>query len=101
MLAAQAADTIVSFLYRIHRDALTQTPGERVYYEDHVDFNDAFDEENESIRLGELELQPSRVLFHTDPKAYRTALSEYIAERAVADDGNDMAIVTEDAQVAK
>ena len=28
-LAAQAADTIVSFLYRIHRDALMQTPGAR------------------------------------------------------------------------
>ena len=27
-LAAQAADTIVSFLYRIHCDALTQTPGD-------------------------------------------------------------------------
>lgn len=30
-LAAQAADTIVSFLYRIHRDALMQAPGARIY----------------------------------------------------------------------
>ena len=37
-LAAQAADTIVSFLYRIHRDALMQNPGARIYYEDHADF---------------------------------------------------------------
>jgi hypothetical protein len=86
-LAAQAADTIVSFLYRIHRDALIQTPGARVYYEDHADFNEAFDRDNESIRLGELELLPSRVLFHGDREAYKTALNEYIAEQSGAGNG--------------
>jgi hypothetical protein len=80
-LAAQAADTIVSFLYRIHRDALTRTPGARVYYEDHADFNEIFDRDYEVIRLGELELLPSRVLFHTDREAYKAALNEFIAKR--------------------
>lgn len=87
-LAAQAADTIVSFLYRIHRDALNQTPGARVYYEDHTDFNKAFDDDNEPIRLGELVLQPSRVLFHADAEAYKAALNEFITDRdGEADDG--------------
>jgi len=80
-LAAQAADTIVSFLYRIHRDALSQTPGTRVYYEDHTDFNKAFDDDNDPIRLGELVLQPSRVLFHADREAYKATLNEFIADR--------------------
>ena len=80
-LAAQAADTIVSFLYRIHRDALRQSPGARVYYEDHADFNEAFDSDNELIRLGELELLPSQVLFHVELQSYRAALNEFIAER--------------------
>ena len=80
-LAAQAADTIVAFLYRIHRDALRQSPGARVYYEDHADFNEAFDSDNELIRLGELELLPSQVLFHVDLEAYKTVLNEFIAER--------------------
>lgn len=80
-LAAQAADTIVSFLYRIHRDALTQTPGARVYYEDHAKFNEAFDRDNDTIRLGDLELLPSRVLFHADREAYKAALNDFIAER--------------------
>ena len=80
-LAAQAADTIVSFLYRIHRDALSRTPGERVYYEDHPDFNEAFDQGNDLVRIGELELLPSRVLFHTDREAYKDALNDYILER--------------------
>ncbi len=87
-LAAQAADTIVSFLYRIHRDALTQTPGARVYYEDHVDFNEAFDRDNEVIKLGSLELLPSRVLFHGDREAYKTALNDFLAERSGEGEGD-------------
>jgi hypothetical protein len=80
-LAAQAADTIVSFLYRIHRDALLQSPGARVYYEDHMDFNEIFDRDYEVVKFGELELLPSRVLFHTDQEAYKTSLNEFITER--------------------
>lgn len=89
-LAAQAADTIVSFLYRIHRDAMSQTPGARVYYEDHADFNEAFDRDYEIIRFGPLGLLPSRVLFHTDHEAYKAALNEFIAERD-GDNGNGIA----------
>ncbi len=90
-LAAQAADTIVSFLYRVHRDALTQTPGTRVYYEDHADFNESFDRDNEAILLGELELLASRVLFHTDGEAYKAALNEHLAEQSETDIGDDSA----------
>ncbi|HXT62566.1 MAG TPA: abortive infection family protein [Pyrinomonadaceae bacterium] len=87
-LAAQAADTIVAFLYRIHRDAVSRTPGERVYYEDHKDFNDSFDQDNELVRIGEVEFLPSRVLFHTDREAYKGALNDYILEREGRDDTN-------------
>ena len=80
-LAAQAADTIVSFLYRIHRDALRQSPGARIYYEDHADFNEVFDSDNDLIRLGRLELLPSMVLFQVDLEAYKTALNDFISER--------------------
>jgi hypothetical protein len=82
MLAAQSADTIVAFLYRIHRDALAQAPGVRVYYEDHSDFNEVFDRDNPPVVLGDLELLPSRVLFHADCEAYRAALNEFIADRS-------------------
>ena len=86
-LAAQAADTIVSFLYRIHRDALAQAPGARLYYEDHTDFNEAFDRDNEPIRLGNLELLASRVLFHGDRDAYKATLNEHLAEQNAAAPG--------------
>ena len=85
-LAAQAADTIASFLYRIHRDARRQTPGARVHYEDHADFNEEFDRAYEPIRLGEVELIPSQALFCADPEAYKAALNDFITERDGEDD---------------
>lgn len=90
-LAAQAADTIVAFLYRIHHDALAQAPGARVYYEDHPDFNKTFDRDNDVIRLGELELLPSRVLYDADHEAYKAALNDFIAERNGDSDDADAA----------
>lgn len=99
-LAAHAADTIVSFLYRIHHDALTQTPGERIYYEDHADFNEAFDLENEPFRLGNLELLPSHVLFHVDREAYRTALDEHLAEPDGPENADDQAAPGENSREA-
>ena len=95
-LAAQAADTIVAFLYRTHRDALRQTPGVRVRYEDYANFNEAFDLENETIRLGNLEFLPSQVLFHVDREAYRAALYEHLAERVGPEHGDDQAAPGDD-----
>ena len=88
-LAAQAADTIVSFLYGIHRDALMQNPGARIYYEDHADFNEAFDNDNETIRVSDLGLRPSEVVFKGDPGAYKAALNDHIAEQDGFGDGDD------------
>jgi len=78
-LAAQSADTIVSFLYRVHRDASQQTPGPRIHYEDHVDFNAWFDATNEVIELGKLREDASRALFRLDSEAYRDELLLFIA----------------------
>ena len=100
-LAAQAADTIVSFLYRIHRDALVQKPGARVYYEDHADFNEAFDLENETFRLGNLEFLPSRVLFDVDREAYRAELYEHLAERVGPENADDHSAPRDNSQEAE
>ena len=60
-----------------------------MYYEDHGDFNEAFDRDYEVIKLGVLELQPSRVLFHADWEAYKAALIDFIAERDGTDKGSN------------
>ena len=58
----------------------------RVLYEDHTDSNDAFDRDNELVRLGELQLLPRQVLFHVDLEAYRAALNDFIAAHDRQDD---------------
>ncbi len=95
-LAAQAADTIVAFLYRVHRDSLMRSPGIRVRYEDHPDFNDDLDRDNELILLGDLHLLPSYVLFHCDREAYKALLNEFIAEGDSGDAGERLVPQDED-----
>jgi len=90
LLAAQAADTIVGFLYRIHRQDRTPKAGRapEIQYERNPEFNSSTDENHEVIRIYELEFQPSQVLFQMDPQAYRVYLSEFEAEDgAIPPDG--------------
>jgi hypothetical protein len=78
-LAAQAADAIASFLYRTHRDALAEQPADRVYYEDHPDFNQWLDQQFELIVIGEERLAPSKVLFYTAINSYKLSLTEFLS----------------------
>jgi len=81
LLAAQAADTIVGFLYRVHRQDLTRPRSLPLEYEDHPDFNEWIDEQSELVQI--LALPPylaSEVLFNVDREAYRDLLTEYKGE---------------------
>lgn len=87
-LAAQAADTIAAFLYRTHRDGLAARPADRVYYDDHADFNQWLDEEFDVVTIGQETLAPSKVLFHTAINGYKLSLTEFLtAPPAEADEG--------------
>lgn len=78
-LAAQSADTIASFLYRAHRDALAEQPADRVYYEDHPDFNQWLDDEFDVVKIGQETLAPSKVLYHTAINGYKLSLTEFLS----------------------
>lgn len=77
LLAAQAADAIIGFLYRVHRQDL-ERPKTVLRYEDNPDFNNWLDEQ-----IGEVNIldhgpyQPSDVLFSVDEEAYRNLLNDY------------------------
>lgn len=77
LLAAQAADAIVGFLYRVHREEALAAPGPRLEYDDHPGFNQYVDEANKPVRIFELEYKPSEVLFSVDQEAYRDALANW------------------------
>jgi hypothetical protein len=76
-LAAEAADAIVGFLHRVHRQDRAPLPSPRALYEDNPAFNDAVDDIHETVRIYELEFRPSDVLFQMEPESYRVYLAEF------------------------
>ncbi|MFH1968767.1 MAG: abortive infection family protein [Verrucomicrobiota bacterium] len=84
LLAAQAADAIIGFLYRVHRQDMSRPRSVSMAYDDHPEFNDWIDEQSEPVQILSLPpYRPSDVLFNVDLEAYRDMLADYEAEQAV------------------
>jgi hypothetical protein len=77
LLAAEAADTIVGFLHRVHRQDRTPPPSPRALYDSNGPFNDSVDETHGPIRILEIEFRASEVLFHMEPETYRIYAAEF------------------------
>jgi len=82
MLAAEAADTIIGFLHRVHQQERT-TPTPRPLYGDKPAFNDWVDEQYGPIRIFEIEFRPSEILFQMEPESYRVYLTEFEPESEI------------------
>lgn len=81
LLVAQAADAIIGFLYRVHRQDLSRPKTVLLEYEDNSEFNEWLDEQCEPVRILSLPpYRPSDVLFNVDQEAYRDLLNDYEAE---------------------
>jgi hypothetical protein len=80
LLAAEAADTIVGFLHRVHRQDRTPPPSSGALYDDNPEFNDSVDEAHGMVRIFEVEFRPSQVLFQMEPESYRVYLADFGAE---------------------
>ena len=81
-MAAEAADTIVGFLYRVHKRNQTS---QDVAYDDNVDFNRSIDENHGMFRVLDAEFRPSEVLFQMEPETYRIHLAEFDSAPESAD----------------
>jgi hypothetical protein len=94
MLAAESADALVGFLFRVHRQDHAAKAKPRLRYPDHEDFNAYVDSTHEPVRILNEEFLPSRVLFEMAPEPYRTALAEYPPEsESKADEPEDQPVV--------
>ena len=82
LLAAQAADAIVGFIYRAHRQAIVGPPAPILEYDDNPEFNALVDEAHEPSRIFGLEYRASEVLFNIDIEAYRDRLAGFEADDA-------------------
>lgn len=87
LLVAQAADTIIHFLYSVHRNYHRDLTTARLTYTQHPNFNDYVDDLHGVIQIFDGEYRPSEVLFEMDEQAYRAGLAEYqIQQDAVVND---------------
>lgn len=80
ILAAQAADTIIGFLHRVHRQDAVRETSSRLAYEDNQGFNDYVDYANEPAQIFHLEYKASEVLFTVDQEAYKDLLANYLGD---------------------
>jgi len=77
LLAAEAADTIVGFLHRVHRQDRTPSPSPRAMYDGNQAFNDSVDETHGPIRILEIEFRASEVMFQMEPESYRIYAADF------------------------
>lgn len=85
LLAAQAADTLIGFLYRVHlQDRMIVPTAPPLVFDDCTKFNAYLDEANEVVRIFELKYRPSEVLFSVDQDAYRELLDGFEPDDAEA-----------------
>lgn len=81
ILAAQTADAIVGFLYRVHCADRSRPITPRLEFGDNPEFNEWIDQENEPVRIFSLPpYRPSEVLFNVDQEAYRDLLDQQDAD---------------------
>ena len=80
LLAAQAADAVVGFLYRVHRQDRTPKGEHPPSYEANPEFNGSVDELHGMVRIFDLEFRPSEVLYEMEPESYRVYLTDFQAD---------------------
>ena len=85
LLAAEAADAIVGFLHRVHRQDRTSPPPAGPSFDENGPFNDHVDEVSGPVRVFEVEFRASEVLFRMEPETYRIYLAEFDGNNADAE----------------
>ena len=76
-LAAEAADAIVGFLYRVHREDLSRLHVTPLSFDHNPDFNEHLDDMFGPFAIGDIEFRPSEVLFELEPETYRALMAEF------------------------
>jgi len=84
LLAAEAADAIVGFLHRVHRQDRTPPPPPEPSFDANGLFNDRVDESFGPLRIFDVEFRASEVLHRMEPETYRIYLAEFDASDADA-----------------
>lgn len=81
ILAAQAADAMIGFLYRVHQTDRSRPTIPRLEYSDNVELNNWIDDQSDMVQILNLPpYRPSEVLFAVDIQAYRDLLADFSSD---------------------
>lgn len=78
-VAARAADTIVHFVFSVHKEYGVTATAKRIRFGEHEEFDEYIDDLNGVVEIFDLQYRPSEVLFRVDDEAYLDKLNEYLA----------------------
>ena len=78
ILAAQAADAIVGFLYQMHVQDRTPSPENTTATERNPDFDRYVDDQYEVVSILGMDFLASEVLYQMDPESYRDLLADFL-----------------------
>lgn len=82
ILAANAADTVASFLWNVHKQYTPEDKLGRMRFDDNSEFNEWIDQLHEpAVRIFEGIYQHSEILFHLDRNAYSDALQDFLTDK--------------------
>ena len=79
-LVAEAADSIVGFLYHVHRQ--DRSPSPESNFEKNEEFNNYIDETYEPVTIFDVKLRPSEILFQMEPQSYNIYLTDFDNDKA-------------------
>lgn len=80
ILAAQAADAVVGFLYQMHIQDRTPSTGERPTTDRNPDFDRYVDDHYEIISILGTNFLASEILFQIEPESYRDLLTDFLEQ---------------------
>lgn len=75
------------------REIREQKFDDKIPLDRNTDFNEWLDEQNDLVKIGEVSMLPSEVLYNTDYKAYQAALEDYVDYQVQK--GEDLAVQAE------
>jgi abortive infection Abi-like protein len=80
IITAQAIDSAVALLYRLHRKQSESDPLSRIRFGDYPDFDAYLDDKYPDLEIEEVPIQASKALYLQELKAYRDRLTVFLAE---------------------
>ena len=88
ILAAQAADAIIGFIYGVHAKSEQSAPDEQSALPRDSNFDQHIDDSHEAVQILDSTFFASDILFQMEPDSYRIFLTDFLKEDSESEEEN-------------